>query len=76
LTIDPLELAGAESDLIPVGENVPPRTALWAQLSTLRDSAAREGKLPTPMSWNEILAEVQRRRGEQDPKPKTLNPEF
>lgn len=66
VVIDPLELTGTESDLIPVSDSVPPRTALWARLSALRDQAAREGELPAPMSWDEILAEVQRRRGEQD----------
>ena len=76
MTIYPLELAGAESDLIPVGDSVPPRTALWALLGALRDQGVREGELPEPMSWDDILAEVQRRRGEQEPKPKTLNPEF
>jgi hypothetical protein len=68
LTIDPLELAGAESDLIPVGDSLPPRTALWARLSALRDQTIQEGELPAPMSWDDILAEVQRRRGEQNPK--------
>jgi hypothetical protein len=32
VVIDPLELTGAASDLIPVGDSVPPRTALWARI--------------------------------------------
>ena len=75
VVIDPPELTAADSDVIPVGDSVPPRTALWARLNALRDQAAREGDLPTPMSWDDILAEVQRRRGEQKPLPQTLNPE-
>jgi hypothetical protein len=63
---DRLELAGAESDLVPVGDSVPPRTALWARLNALRDQAAQEGERPAPMSWDQILGEVQQRRGEQD----------
>jgi hypothetical protein len=66
---DPLELAEAESELIPVGDSVPPRTVLWARLNALRDQAACEGELPAPMSWDEILAEVQHRRGEQSSNP-------
>ncbi len=66
VVIDPLELTGAESDLISVDDSVPPRTALWARLNALRDQAAREGELPAPLSWDEILAEMQQRRGEQD----------
>jgi len=66
VVIDPLELTGDASDLVPVGDSVPPRTALWARLSALRDQAVRDGELPEPMSWDEILAEVQHRRGEQD----------
>jgi hypothetical protein len=76
VVIDPPERTAAESDVVPVGDSVPPRTALWARLSALRNQAAREGELPAPMSWDDILAEMQRRRGEQEPKPKTLNPEF
>ena len=66
VVIDPPEPPAAESDVIPVDDSVPPRTALWARLSALRDQAAREGALPKPMSWDEVLTEVQRRRGEPD----------
>jgi hypothetical protein len=75
VVIDLPEPAAAEPDVIPVGDSVPLRTALWARLSALRDQAIQEGALPGPMSWDDILADVQRRRGEQEPKPKTLIPE-
>lgn len=64
VVIDPVEPAPAESDVTPVAEGVPPRTALWARLDALRDQAAREGELPKPMSWDEVLS-----------KPRTLNTE-
>jgi hypothetical protein len=66
VVIDPLEGTATESGLTPVGDTEPPRTALWARLDALRDRAAREGQLPEPMTWDEVLAEVRRRRGEQD----------
>ena len=59
----------AESDLIPVGDSVPPRTTLWVRLNALRNQAARKGELPAPMSWDQILAEAQHRRGEQERQP-------
>jgi hypothetical protein len=66
IVIDPVEPAAAESDVIAVDEDVPPRTALWARLTALRDQAAQDAELPQPMSWDDVLSEVQRRRGEQD----------
>ena len=66
LVIDPVNPAADELDVIPVGDGVPPRTALWARLNALRDQAARDGELPDPMSWEEVSTEVQRRRGELD----------
>lgn len=66
VVIDPVEPAVPESDVIAVRESVPPRTALWRRLQALRDQAAQDGELPEPMPWDEVLSEVQRRRGEQD----------
>lgn len=66
VVVDPPEPTAAESGVMPIQDSVPARTALWTRLSALRDQAMRDGELPTPMSWDEILAEVQRRRGERD----------
>jgi hypothetical protein len=64
--IDPAEEGAVASPLCPVPEDAEPRTALWQRLSTLRRQAEQNGELPEPMSWDEILAEAQHRRGEPD----------
>jgi len=50
----------------PVPEDAEPRTALWQRLSALRRQAEQNGELPEPMSWDEVLAETHRRRGDAD----------
>ena len=66
LLIDPPEPAGTEAPIAPISESAPPRTALWSQLAALRAQAEEEGVLPEPLSWDEVLTEVERRRGERD----------
>jgi len=63
VVIDP-EATEDEAVITPVGDHTPPRTALWAQLEVLRAQAQQEGTLPPPLTCDEILAEVERRRGE------------
>jgi hypothetical protein len=65
LLIDPPESEPGEV-LAPVADSLAPRTPLWEQLSRLRAQAEQEGELPTPLAWDEMLAEVERRRGERD----------
>lgn len=64
LVIDPPDQATTESAITPIPEDVPPRTALWSQLARLRGQAEKEGLLPEPLSWEAVLTEVERRRGE------------
>ena len=45
----------------PIAEEEPTRTELWRQLMALREQAITEG-MPL-MDWDEINAEVRRRRG-------------
>ena len=66
LVIDPPEASGGERVISPIGDSIPPRTALWAQLAALREQAAREGVLPEPLSWDGVLAESARRRRDVD----------
>jgi len=66
LVIDPVESSASEADLNPVADTVPPRTRLWARLAAVRDQAAQAGELAEPMSWDDVLAEAQRRRGDLD----------
>jgi hypothetical protein len=66
LVIDPPEASGGDRVISPIGDSVPPRTALWSQLAALREQAAREGVLPEPLSWDGVLAESERRRGDVD----------
>jgi hypothetical protein len=66
VVIDPPETVDTEAPITPIPEGIPPRTALWTQLATLRDQAEKEGALPKPLSWDGVLAEVDRRRGEGD----------
>lgn len=61
--IDPPETKNHdEAPIAPLPEETPPRTALWAQLTALREQAQQEGVLPEPMTWDEILAEAAHRR--------------
>ena len=65
--VDPNEHAPAFSaieTLTPVYDDVPPRTELWQRLMELRAQAEAEG-MPL-LSQEEILAEVRRRRGEDE----------
>ncbi len=64
LVIDPPEATGEENVISPLGDSIPPRTALWLQLAALRVQAAREDALPEPLSWDGVLAESERRRGD------------
>ena len=66
LVIDPPEQPEMLAPLVPIPDSVPPRTPLWARLSAIREQAERDGVLPEPLSWDGILAEVGRRRGDQD----------
>jgi len=66
LVIDPVESPASEADLNPVADTVPPRTGLWARLAAVRDQAAQAGELAKPMSWDDVLTEAQRRRGDLD----------
>ena len=65
--MDPNERAPALNSietLTPVYDDVPPRTELWQRLMELRAQAEAEG-MPL-LSQEEILAEVRRRRGEDE----------
>ena len=65
--VDPNERAPALNSietLTPVYDDVPPRTELWRRLMELRAQAEAEG-MPL-LSQEEILAEVRRRRGEDE----------
>lgn len=62
VTVEPID----SGQLHPVSADTAPRTSLWVQLEALREQAAREGVLPEPLSWDEILAEMERRRGERN----------
>ena len=64
LVIDPPESFDCEAPISLVPADAPPRTTLWAQLEVLRAQAQQEGTLPPPLTCDEILAEVERRRGE------------
>ncbi|WPL18200.1 hypothetical protein Thiowin_03259 [Thiorhodovibrio winogradskyi] len=64
--IDPPALNKAEASITPIPESVAPRTELWSQLAALRQLAEEEGELSQPLSWDGVLAEVERRRGERD----------
>ena len=64
--IDPVDDNTVDAPLLPVAEDAEPRTALWQRLSALRRQAEKNGELPEPMSWDEVLAETQRRRGDPD----------
>ena len=66
LLITPSPHAEREVVIVPIPDNDPPKTALWTQLSTLREQAEKEGTLPEPLSWDGVLSEVRRRRGESD----------
>jgi len=66
LVIDRTEHEGKQDGLSPVTEDAPPRTELWQRLEALRAEARQCGDLPCPMSWDAILDEVHRRRGEYD----------
>lgn len=66
LVIDPPLQQEREIFITPVTDNIPPKTALWSQLSTLREQAEKEGALPEPLSWDGVLSEVRRRRGESN----------
>jgi hypothetical protein len=62
VTVEPID----SGQLRPVSADTPPRTSLWGQLEALREQAARQGVLPEPLSWDGILAEMERRRGERN----------
>lgn len=64
--LSPGEPGDQEAALVPIPDHAPPRTALWSRLSAIREQAGREGLLPEPLSWDGILEEVERRRGERD----------
>lgn len=66
LVIDPPESFDSEATISPVPADAPPRTLLWVQLEALRAQAQQEGTLPAVLTCDEILAEVERRRGEAD----------
>jgi hypothetical protein len=66
LVIDPESGANHPAGISPVSPDTPPRTALWERLEALRNQAREQGEAPEPMSWDAVLAEVQRRRGESD----------
>jgi hypothetical protein len=66
LVIDPPAPTDAEASLAPIPDNAPPRTELWARLAVLREQAEKDGALPEPLTWDGVLAEVERRRGERD----------
>lgn len=66
LVIDPPGPPEMAAPLAPIPDSVAPRTPLWAQLAALRARAEQEGALPDPLSWDGLLAEVERRRGERD----------
>lgn len=54
-----------EATIVPIPDSAPPRTALWSRLTAIREQADKEGVLPEPLSWDGILEEVERRRGER-----------
>jgi hypothetical protein len=53
---DPPESFDSEAPTLPVPADVPPRTALWAQLEALRAKAQQEGTLPAELNVDEILS--------------------
>lgn len=66
LVIDPPVQPEMFAPLAPIPDDVAPRTPLWAQLTALREQAKKDGVLAEPLSWDGVLAEVERRRGERD----------
>lgn len=64
--LSPGKSGDQEAAVFPIPDSTPPRTALWSRLSAIREQADREGLLPEPLSWDGILEEVERRRGERD----------
>lgn len=66
LLIDPPESSDCDASIPPMPAQVPPRTALWARLEALRAQAQQNGLLPSALTCDEMLAEVERRRGEAD----------
>ncbi len=66
LVVDLADDMDKKNRLSPVYDDIPPRTELWQRLEALRAEARQCGDLPRPMSWDAILDEVHRRRGEHD----------
>lgn len=66
VVIDPPESATPQEPMVPIAETDPPRTLLWARLAAIRAQAKADGTLPEPLSWDEVLDEMDRRRGERD----------
>ena len=67
VVVDPNESSSAIETmeaLVPVSDEVPPRTELWQRLMVLRAQAEANG-MPL-LSQDEILAEMRQRRGEDE----------
>ncbi|CDH43687.1 hypothetical protein BN874_130012 [Candidatus Contendobacter odensis Run_B_J11] len=67
VVVDPNESSSAIETmeaLVPVSDEVPPRTELWQRLIALRAQAEANGM--SLLSQDEILAEMRQRRGEDE----------